>query len=65
MKTFAKKIIKKSHFVLKKELDEFYSDLILIVRGFIPAVKKFLTSEPFFTIGVLIGVLIGLIFHIM
>lgn len=61
MKTLTKKIIKKTYSILKKELNEFYSDLIWIFRGFIPAIKKFLTSEPLF----IIGALIGLIFYII
>lgn len=61
MKTLAKKIIKKTYFILKKELNEFYSDLILILRGFVPTIKKFFISNPVFFVGVMIGI----IFHII
>jgi len=61
MKTLTKKIIKKTYSILKKELDEFYSDLICILREVISAIKKFLTSEPLFIVGVLIGMILCII----
>jgi hypothetical protein len=56
-----KTLVKKIDSILKKEIEEFYADLIWIRRGIIPASKKFIISNPLFFVGILIGVILHLI----